>query len=484
MTDTIQPWIVEELKGLDLGDARLDKRLPIILERFSSKPSLSIPAACNGAAETEAAYRFFDNPRVSFEKILDPHYQATLARIAAQPVVLVAQDTTEIDLTRPEEVVGGPLDSETRLGFHDHVVMAFSTEGTPLGAVHAEMWARDAEEFAKPREQKKKENRAKPIEEKESFRWLESYQKACEVAEQAPGTKVICLSDSEGDIYECYSEAQPEEGKVKANFIVRGCQDRCLHEEEKKLFEKVAASPVLHHLEVEVGKRPAKSGDDRKRKQARQARTAKVTVQAATVELQGPERPGGRPAPVKVNAVLVKEQNPPVGEPALEWLLLTDLAIDSKEKVLEVVEYYCIRWQIEIYFRVLKGGCRIEELQLEADHRIKAALAVYMIVAWRTMFVTKMGRECPEMPCEVVFSEEEWKAVYVVVKGALPEEVPTLGEMVKMVASLGGYLGRKGDGPPGPKTMWIGLQRMTDFAHAWRAFGPASFQQRSREKNV
>ena len=408
------------------------------------------------------------------EKILAPHYQATLRRIAAQPVVLLAQDTTEIDLTRAEEVVGGPLNSEARQGFYDHAMVAFTPEGTPLGVVSAEIWARDPEEFEKSRKQKHKENRSKPIEEKESFRWLEGYRRACGVAEAAPQTKVICLSDSEGDIYECYTEAQAEQSKVKAHFVVRACQDRRLQEEEKKLFEKVAASPVLHQLKVQVGKRPAKSGDDRKRKQARQERVAEVTVQAATVELEGPERPGGRPAPVKVNGVLVREPNPPEGEPPLEWLLLTDMPVASKEEALEVMEYYCVRWQIEIYFRVFKGGCGVEELQLEADDRIKACLAVYMIVAWRTLFVTKMGRECPEMSCEVVFSQEEWKAVYVVVKGELPEQVPSLGEMVKIVASLGGYLGRKGDGPPGPKTMWIGLQRMTDLASAWRAFGPTS----------
>jgi Transposase Tn5 dimerisation domain/Transposase DNA-binding len=474
MNDTPQPWVVDELAGIDLGDARLDKRLPILLDRFSRKPSVSIPAACRGGAETEAAYRFFKNPRVSPQKILAPHYRATLGRIASQRVVLLAQDTTEIDLTRAEEVVGGPLDGDGRRGFYDHAMLAFTPGGTPLGVVSAEIWARDPEEFQKSRKQKKKENRAKSIEEKESFRWLEGYRRACGVAEASPQTKVICLSDSEGDIYECYAEARAEQAKVKAHFIVRACQDRRLREGEKKLFEEVAAGPVLHHLKVEVGKRPAKSGDDRKREQARRERVAEVTVQAATVELEGPERPGGRPAPVKVNGVLVREPNPPEGEPPLEWLLLTELAIGSTAEVLEVIEFYCVRWNIEIYFRVLKGGCGVEEVQLEADDRIEACLAVYMIVAWRTLFVTRMGRECPEMSCEAVFSEEEWKAVYVVVKGGLPRDVPSLGEVVKMVAGLGGYLGRKGDDPPGPKTMWIGLQRMTDFAIAWRAFAPDS----------
>jgi hypothetical protein len=136
-----------------------------------------------------------------------------------------------------------------------------------------------------------------------------------------------------------------------------------------------------------------------------------------------------------------------------------------------VIEYYCVRWQIEIYFRVLKSGCKAEDRQLETADRYKPCLALYMIVAWRVMYMMMLGRKCPEMPCDSVLSEDEWKAVYRIVKGEEPpRETPNLQKMVYMIASLGGHLGRKSDGPPGPKTMWIGMQRMMDFARAWRAF--------------
>src|SRR5262249_13913845 len=143
-----------------------------------------------------------------------------------------------------------------------------------------------------------------------------------------------------------------------------------------------------------------------------------------------------------------------------------------------VVEHYAVRWNVEVYFRVLKGGCRIEELQLEQDERIQACVALFMLVAWRLLYGTRLGRQCPEVSCEVVFASEEWKAVDVVSKGEpAPEPAPALAEVVAMVASLGGWLGRKGDGPPGPKVMWIGLRRLADLAIAWRAFGPQRQQQ-------
>jgi hypothetical protein len=176
---------------------------------------------------------------------------------------------------------------------------------------------------------------------------------------------------------------------------------------------------------------------------------------------------------VPVNAVLVSEVNTPEGEEPVEWLLLTSLPVATFDEAYLVVRYYCCRWSIEIFFRVLKSGCKVEKSQLETADRLIPCVMIYMIVAWRTMMVTMLGRECPEMPCDVLFEEDEWRSVYTIVtKEPAPLQPPPLGEFVPMLASLGGYLGRKGDGPPGPQTVWIGLQRMTDFTLAWQAFGP------------
>lgn len=170
-----------------------------------------------------------------------------------------------------------------------------------------------------------------------------------------------------------------------------------------------------------------------------------------------------------VNAILVREVNAPAGEEPIAWLLLTSLPIDAV--VQPVIAYYGVRWHIEIYVRVLKSGCKVEESQLETAARFRPYLALCLIVAWRVLYLMMLGRECPELPCDVALDEDEWQAVYAVVKREVPPpSPPPLETMVKLIPTLGGYLGRKGDGEPGPKAMWIGMQRMADLARAWRDF--------------
>lgn len=174
-----------------------------------------------------------------------------------------------------------------------------------------------------------------------------------------------------------------------------------------------------------------------------------------------------------MSVVLVRESDPPENDQPVEWLLLTSLPIDKVEQVRTVIQYYCVRWMIEVFFRVLKSGCRVEERRFEHIDRLLSCLAVYLIVAWRTLYVCRLGRGCPELNCEAVFEPAEWKAVWKVVQRSDPPAAPPLlGEIVLLVAQLGGYVNRKRKDPPGPQTIWIGLQRMYDFALCWRLFGP------------
>ena len=469
----MQAWIAMETNDADFGDERLDARYRMVLDQLSDKPSLSIPAACGGNAETQAAYRFFANEKATPAKVLQPHRNATMERVRAEAVVIAAQDTTEVNLTRKEEKVGGPLNDDQHWGLYDHPLLVMTPERVPLGIVYAKMWSRDPAEFVKSSQERRQERRKKPFEEKESHRWLEGYEAACQVAAEAPNTKVVCVSDSEGDIYECILAGAAGEGR-RAEWIVRGCQDRSLLEEDKNLLQLLACRAPLGTMTVWVSQREATTGDDRKRRQPRESRTADVTVRSVRTLLNPPDRPGKKLPPVYVNAILVREENPPAGEEPIEWLLLTSLPIETFEACCTAVGYYCCRWEIEVYFRVLKSGCKIEELQFEHADRMQVCLAMYMIVAWRVLYVLMLGRKCPELSCEAVFEEAEWKAVYVIAKRTpAPKKPPTLGAMIPMIAGMGGYLGRKGDGPPGPQTMWIGMQRMRDFATAWTAFGPA-----------
>lgn len=494
----MQAWVQDELKSASFGDQRLNARFQMVMNDLSENPSASIPTACGGWTETCATYRFFENERVDAARVLEPHREATLKRIAEHKVVLAAQDTTELDLTRPQERMkgAGPLNDECRWGFYAHPLLVFTPERIPLGVVHAEIWARDLDDFLASRRDKAKDPRAKdkrnktlPIEAKESRRWLEGYQLGCEVAAQIPETTIVVISDSEADIYECFLEANQNEGEKRAEWITRACQDRNLSEKTPQgyahLRQKVASTRVLGTMEVDVRERPANEAKEGKRNQPRTARIATVTIQATRVTLRGPQRPGGRLKDVKVNAVLVREQAPPSGEEPIEWLLLTSLPISNFKNVCRVIEYYCCRWQIEIYFRILKSGCKVEDRQFEDAEHYLPCLALYMVIAWRVMYVMMLGRQCPDMSCAEVFSEAEWKSVFVVVcKETPPDKPPSLQEMVYLIGRLGGHLGRTNDGPPGPKAMWIGMQRMTDLARAWCAFGPASPAARRRRKCV
>jgi len=470
-------WVVDEMKTADLNDKRITDRLMVVLSQLGERPTLSIPAACGGRAEMTAAYRFFDNEKATFEDILRPHRDATRERIAAEPVVILAQDTTEIDMTKPDMVVrgAGPLDGNSRRGALLHVLHGFTPDGTPMGTVFANAWTRDEEAGCASLS---RAQRAKtPIEDKESYRWVTTLREAQQLAQACPATQCICVADSEADIYELLVEATAE--PRSADWIMRACQERALLPKNQGetsvayLTGQLLTTPVLFTHTIGVRGRKAKVAcETRGRRQPRQSRETEVSVRAARVTLRAPYRSGAKLPDVTVHVVMVREERPPENEQSVEWILLTSLPIDNLEQVRRVIQYYCVRWMIEIFFRVLKSGCRVEERRFETLDRQLSCLAVFMIVAWRTLLVCRLGRSCPKMSCEVIFEPAEWKSTWKVVRNEdPPRDPPALGEMVRMVAHLGGYVYRA-HSEPGPQTIWIGLQRVHDFAFCWNKFGP------------
>jgi hypothetical protein len=473
----VAPWVVDEMQTANLSDKRLDHRLREVLGQLGARPTASIPAACGGRAEMEAAYRLFDNDSITFDHIVAPHQDATRRRMAGQTIVILAQDTTDIDLTRPDQQVrgAGPLGEGNRRGAFLHVLHAFTPDGTPLGTIHALPWIRD-EETLRRHELSGAERAAIPLEEKESYRWVTTLSQARAEAEQVPNTQFVCVADSEADIYELFVEGMRE--PRRADWIVRACQDRAVKAEapadQAHLRSELLGEPVLFTKTISVRGRKAKvTCCKRGREQPRSSRTAEVDVRAKQVTLRPPWRPGTKLPALSVNVVLVREANPPAGDVPVEWLLLTSLPVDEVEQVRQVIEYYCVRWMVEVFFRTLKAGCRAEERRFEHIDRQLRCLAVYLIVAWRTLYVCRLGRSCPDISCEAIFEPAEWKSVYRIVQNEPPPpEPPTLGELVRMIAQLGGYVNRRRPDPPGPQTIWLGLQRMHDFARCWELFGP------------
>jgi hypothetical protein len=466
----IAPWAKEEMEAAHFGDERLDVRLVTLVSALGSRPNLSIPAACKGRAEMAAAYRFFDNDKVTFERVLEPHRGRTRERMAREKVVLLVQDTTEVDVTRPEQRVegAGELDG-SRHGFLLHEMQAFTPAGIPLGTASAEVLIRSEVSHASEAEKFRKRQQT-PIEEKESMRWLTGLREARAVAQALPETQCVCIADSEADIYELFAEPR---GEKPLEWLIRACRDRALEGQESHLRAQVLTTPVLYEVKLGVRARRAKTAaETKKRHVTRSAREATVEVRATTLTLRPSRRHDRELPPVTVNVVLVSEINPPANEPPIEWILVTTLPIRTVDEVRTVVEYYCVRWTIEILFRTLKSGCRIEQRLFEHIDRLLPCVALYLIVAWRTLFLCHMSRECPDIDCETILEPCEWKAVWATVQRETPpKSPPKLAVMVHLIAQLGGYVERP-KSEPGPQTLWIGMQRMYDLAWAWESFGP------------
>lgn len=490
-------WAMHEMKNVNLGDKRLNDRLTEVLSMLGEKPNFSIPAALDGGHnEVTAAYRLFNNSKASFVGILESHIDATYERVAQQKVVIVAQDTTELDLTKPEQKVfgAGPLDDGARVGEFLHPLMAFTQDGTPLGILSAELWTRSPiqPKLKKTKQDGEKDRKHKPIEDKESLRWLETQSHAQEIAKQISGTHFISVADSEADIFEVIQSGS--ESPENFDWIIRSCQNRSLLPDDDQddtkacdesdvatlLVDRVAQQPLLFTQPISVRGRKAKvSCDTRGRRQPRQSRECEVAVRAMTVMLRAPWRHDRKLQDTPVNVVLVSELNPPEGDVPVQWILITSLPIDTADAVRLVIRSYCSRWMIEVYFRTLKSCCHIEDLRFEQIDRFERCLAVYMIIAWRTLYAVRLGREFPDMDCEAIFEPDEWRAVYqFVTKQRPPQTPPTLQQMIRLIAQLGGYINRARDDEPGPQTVSLGMQRMHDITQCWRAFGPDTWPQK------
>ena len=443
-------WVDTETKSTAINDKRLNKRLARLLDRLSEKPDESIPAACQGWSDTQAAYRFLDNDKVGFDEIIEGHRDASIERIKHHEVVLLAQDTTFLDFGIEEAVGLGTLRHTPSEHYLLHPTVAFTPSRVNLGVLGAEFWQRPEEPVAHLRDRK-------PIEEKESYRWLQSYRLACEVQRQSPDTVVVSVADREGDIHEWFVEAQQRQVEDKAEFIVRAkCNRRTKVDEDEYsyLWEELAQSAVIGCMSFKTPRTGHKKSRD-------------VTVELRTREVEFCGRQGRGVQPVTVSAVYVKEKAPPKGEEPIEWMLLTSLPVDTRAAAETIVGWYICRWEIEIFFRVLKQGCGIEKLRLETDRRLLNGIAIYLIVAWRIHTITMQSRAQPQARCELVFSDKEWKTIYLMQqKKKPPKRPPSLREITRMLAQLGGFLARKNDGEPGVKNIWRGYRCLKDYIDA------------------
>lgn len=418
-----------------------------------------------------AAYRLLNCDDYSPNALIAPHQQATVQRCAGHACVVVSQDTTEFDFSHMKEIEGlGPLNEETRRGFFMHSLYAVSEQGLPLGLLDAAIMLRDDETFRSAATRKQR-----PIEKKESFRWVEGYLKTLELARRLPECEVFSISDREGDIFEVYQAWQEAGDGPRAEWIIRANQDRALVNvvdgDASKLFAALATASALGEIQFDVrARKGTKKVKGNRVATHRSARTVHQVVRTMKITPRPPGRKGGKLEEVTFSAILAEETDPPVGEEPIRWLLLTSKEVTTLEEARRILNLYMRRWDIEVFHRVLKTGCRVERIQLKTGQALIHAIMIYSVIAWRILYLTHLGRQCPDLPCGCVFEEAEWKSACAVVKRRKEAGEPSLSEFIGIVGKLGGHLGRKSDGVPGPQSIWQGLTRVRDFACAWHAF--------------
>jgi hypothetical protein len=389
---------------------------------------------------------------ISLSTLLASHQEQTQARMAAEPVVLLPQDTTGLNYSGLRQTTGlGSLGDCPGRGLWLHSLLAFRPDGVPLGVLHAQCWARA------PEGSDTAQRNAQSLEEKESVRWVDTFRVAARAARRMPQTQLVVITDREGDLYELHDAVHI--GPANLHALIRAEHDRKL-EAHQRLWAFMAQQPLGQRRKLEV---PRRGGQPQ--------RTAVVEVRWAPVRIEAPAvgRKKGWPA-LSLWAIWVHEPAAPAGVEPIDWMLLTDLPIDGPEAAWEKVQWYCRRWGIEEWHRALKNGCGVEQREFKTAEHLQRVLAFDLIVAWRVLACVKLGRALPQLPATVLYTPEELKVLTAAIKKtplATSMRRLTLQEANRLVAQLGGYAGRKGDGEPGVESVGIGLRRLCDLCWGW-----------------
>jgi hypothetical protein len=453
-------WAEREAAGCDFRDARLHKRFLMLLGQIGSDVGQSIPLVCQDWANTKAAYRFFSNDRVSEADILSGHFASTRERLAAtNDLVLMLHDTTEFTFKRDKpELIGltktvnkkgkaGWLTPHTLCGILMHSSLAVTTEGVPLGLAAVKFWTR--KKFKGTAALKRKTNPTRvPVEKKESVRWLDNLKQATEMLTEP--SRCVHIGDRESDIYELFCTAQ----EIGTHFLVRTCVDRLAGDGDRTVADEMdeVETKGLHRIEVRDN-----NGD---------LAEAVLELKYRRVHVLPPIGKQKRYPALTLTVIHAEERGTPKNRKKIEWKLITDLPVRSRQEAIEKIEWYAMRWKIEVFHKILKSGCKAEESKLRTAQRLVNLISVFCILSWRIFWMTMINRSAPEAPPSIALTKTEIGLLDQLVndRGKIPPQRKILGTYLTKIARLGGYLARKNDPPPGNIVMWRGLSRLTDIA--------------------
>jgi hypothetical protein len=447
-------WVHEEVAGCKFSDRRLGKRFEKLLTAMGGQFGSSLSVACQDWANTKAAYRFLANARVNEREILAGHFQATRERAAAtEGPLLVLHDTTEFSFTRQKQTAIGLL---RRLSVHGalggeivvcgilmHSSLVVTTEGVPLGLGAIKFWTRAR--FKGTDALKRRINPTRvPIETKESIRWLENLQHSTALVGEPK--RCIHIGDRESDMYELFCLAQ----KQYTHFLFRTCVDRVAGDGTTLISKLLAQAPVQGHHCLTVTNKQGKP------------REAKLAIKFLPLVVHPPLYKKRAYPELSLTVIEAREQGRVKQEARIVWKLLTNLPVRSLRSAIEKLTWYALRWKIETFHKILKSGCRAEELRLRTAERLVNLLAIFCILSWRVFWVTMLHRAAPRLQASIVFTPTELQLLQCVHPNAVGVS-PSLEGCLLQLAKLGGYLARAGDPPPGTLVIWRGLVRLTDI---------------------
>jgi hypothetical protein len=446
-------WLDQEVGPNRFRDERLGKRFRLVLERLWSSIGQSIPMAFQDWCNTKAAYRFLSNPRVSEQDILGGHFEATAARFAASHgPVLILQDTTEFSYKREQpELIGFTTKVPVRSTMHTvcgilmHSSLAVTTQGVPLGMAAVKFWSR--KNFKGCTALKRKVNPTRvPIEEKESYRWLENLRQSTALLTQPE--RCIHVGDRESDIYELFCLAHD----LKTNFIVRTCVDRLAGAGNHTIATEMNEVQVkgLHRVVIRNA-----SGKEQK---------AVLEIRFRRISVLPPIGKKSRYPALSMTVIHANERGAPKGRKPIEWKLITNLPVSSRKEAIEKLEWYALRWKIEVFHKILKSGCKAEESKLRTADRLANLISVFCIVSWRIFWLTMVSRESPQSPADIALTVSEMQRLDQLVKDTTKSsQGAPLARYILKLAQLGGYLARANDPPPGHTVIWRGIRRLIDI---------------------
>ncbi len=448
-----------EMTGADLGDARLSHRLGQLVDDLAEAPAESFPKALPGAAALEGAYRFFSNPKVTPDAILEPHFAGTAVRCGLLDRVLVVHDTTEFEFEGEAAREGLGRLLRPGQGFFGHFSLAVSADGRrePVGILALQTLFRRTPPVPKRRRAKQPRGEAQ--------RWHKGVDDA--EARLVGHARAVHVMDREGDSYPLLARL----AAAGRDFVIRSAHDRVLDGPIRKLREAAQHAPTVIERDVLLSARRSTPGPKGKRFPARRARTARLSL-AATPVVLAPDRPEtGVAKQLSLHLVHVLELWPPAGEPAVEWLLLTSLSVDTPDSLGFVVDAYRARWVVEEYFKALKTGCQYEKKQLESGHALLNALAVLVPVAWRLLRLRHLAREDAGRPATDALTPTQVEVLKATARKPLPHR-PTVRDALLAIAALGGHI--KNNGEPGWQVLGRGFRDLLILELGWQARGGPS----------